>query len=80
MVLSFEKMFLLAGICFMAILPLLAFLKVATARSEGVPLEAAVGQVRALLAQGRAAMKSQDTAAMSEVSRLIERLVSAGPA
>ncbi|MCA1829503.1 MAG: DHA2 family efflux MFS transporter permease subunit [Myxococcales bacterium] len=27
MVLSFEKMFLLAGICFMAILPLLAFLK-----------------------------------------------------
>lgn len=28
MVLSFEKMFLLAGICFMAILPLLAFLKV----------------------------------------------------
>jgi DHA2 family multidrug resistance protein len=28
MVISFEKMFLLAGICFMAILPLLAFLKV----------------------------------------------------
>jgi MFS transporter, DHA2 family, multidrug resistance protein len=28
MILSFEKMFLLAGICFMAILPLLAFLKV----------------------------------------------------
>jgi DHA2 family multidrug resistance protein len=27
MVLSFEKMFLLAGICFLAILPLLVFLK-----------------------------------------------------
>jgi DHA2 family multidrug resistance protein len=35
MVLSFEKMFLLAGICFMAILPLLAFLKVDRAAEAG---------------------------------------------
>jgi DHA2 family multidrug resistance protein len=35
MVLSFEKMFLLAGICFMAILPLLAFLKVDRAAESG---------------------------------------------
>jgi DHA2 family multidrug resistance protein len=38
MVLSFEKMFLLAGICFMAILPLLLFLKVdRSAESGGQP-------------------------------------------
>src|SRR5207253_10126981 len=38
MVLSFEKMFLLAGICFMAILPLLLFLKVdRSAESGGSP-------------------------------------------
>ena len=36
MVLSFEKMFLLAGICFIAILPLLAFLKVDRAAESGV--------------------------------------------
>jgi DHA2 family multidrug resistance protein len=35
MVLSFEKMFLLAGICFMAILPLLGFLKVDRAAESG---------------------------------------------
>jgi DHA2 family multidrug resistance protein len=37
MILSFEKMFLLAGICFMAILPLLAFLKVDRAAEAGGP-------------------------------------------
>jgi len=36
MVLSFEKMFLLAGICFMAILPLLLFLKVDRAAEAGM--------------------------------------------
>ena len=35
MVLSFEKMFLLAGVCFMAILPLLLFLKVDRAAESG---------------------------------------------
>jgi hypothetical protein len=35
MVLSFEKMFLLAGICFMAILPLLLFLKVDRSAEAG---------------------------------------------
>ncbi len=37
MVLSFEKMFLLAGICFMAILPLLFFLKVDRGAESGAP-------------------------------------------
>ena len=37
MVLSFEKMFLLAGICFLAILPLLAFLKVDRKAESGGP-------------------------------------------
>ncbi|HET9754543.1 MAG TPA: MFS transporter, partial [Myxococcales bacterium] len=36
MVLSFEKMFLLAGICFMAILPLLLFLKVDRSAEAGM--------------------------------------------
>ncbi len=35
MVLSFEKMFLLAGVCFMAILPLLLFLKVDRSAESG---------------------------------------------
>jgi DHA2 family multidrug resistance protein len=35
MVISFEKMFLLAGICFMAILPLLLFLKVDRSAESG---------------------------------------------
>ena len=35
MVLSFEKMFLLAGICFMAILPLLLFLRVDRSAESG---------------------------------------------
>jgi DHA2 family multidrug resistance protein len=35
MVLAFEKMFLLAGICFLCILPLLAFLKVDRAAEAG---------------------------------------------
>ncbi|HUJ29309.1 MAG TPA: MFS transporter, partial [Myxococcales bacterium] len=39
MVLSFEKMFLLAGICFMAILPLLLFLKVDRKAEAGGPSE-----------------------------------------
>ena len=37
MVLSFEKMFLLAGICFMVILPLLLFLKVDRSAEAGSP-------------------------------------------
>jgi molecular chaperone DnaK len=40
--------------------------------------EAAVGQVRSLLAQGKAAEKSKDVAMMAEVTRLLERVVSKG--
>ncbi len=39
---------------------------------------AAVGRMKALLAQGRAAVKTRDTGAMAEVTRLLERLVTAG--
>jgi len=38
----------------------------------------AVGQMRVLLDQGRAAVKMKDTAQMAEVTRMLERLVSTG--
>jgi molecular chaperone DnaK len=37
--------------------------------------DAVVGQVRALLAQGRIAVKTQDTAQMAEVTKLLENLI-----
>jgi molecular chaperone DnaK len=40
--------------------------------------DTAVGQVKALLAQGRVAVRIGDTAQMSEVTRLLERLVALG--
>lgn len=40
--------------------------------------DSAVGQVKALLAQGRVAVKLGDTAQMAEVTRLLERLVALG--
>jgi molecular chaperone DnaK len=40
--------------------------------------KAAVGQMKVLLDQGRAAVKTKDTAQMAEVTRMLERLVSAG--
>jgi molecular chaperone DnaK len=39
---------------------------------------AAVGQMRMLLDRGRAAVKTKDTVQMAEVTRMLERLVSAG--
>ena len=39
--------------------------------------QAAVGQMRVLLDQGRAAVKTKDTVQMAEVTRMLERLVSA---
>ncbi len=38
--------------------------------------EAAVGQVRSLLAQGKAAEKAKDVAMMAEVTRMLERVIS----
>jgi molecular chaperone DnaK len=38
--------------------------------------QTAVGQMRVLLDQGRAAVKAKDTARMAEVTRMLERLVS----
>jgi molecular chaperone DnaK len=40
--------------------------------------QAAVGQMRVLLDQGRAAVKTRDTMQMAEVTRMLERLVSTG--
>jgi molecular chaperone DnaK len=40
--------------------------------------DSAVGTVKALLAQGRVAVRLRDTEQMAEVTRLLERLVSAG--
>jgi molecular chaperone DnaK len=44
--------------------------------NPGPEAEAVVGEVRALLAKGRAALKGADTPAMADVTRTLERLLS----
>ena len=44
--------------------------------NPGPEAEAVVGEVRALLAKGKAALKATDTPAMADVTRTLERLFS----
>jgi len=55
---------------------LVMLLEKSAAENPGDEARAAVAQMRVLLDQGRAAMRTKDTLQMAEITRLLERLVS----